>query len=242
MLQGSTLLTSPDPFNGARVPMQVAARRIATRGPTTPPPTSGPPLTPHPSSCSAAWCRAPDGADPRRRRRPRHRRSDRALPAEGGPFGGACCRRARRCMARLREQPADLVILDLMLPGMDGLQVCRAMRAEPATARVPVIMLTARGEESDRVAGLEIGADDYVTKPFSPKELIARVGARLRRPVATATATRRDSADLQGDRHRRGSPHGHDGRPRRAAHGQGIPAAPVPSSSTAAACSRATCC
>jgi len=90
-------------------------------------------------------------------------------------------------MGRLREQPADLVILDLMLPGMNGLQVCEAMRAEPATSGVPVIMLTARGEESDRVAGLEIGADDYVTKPFSPKELIARVGARLRRPVATVS-------------------------------------------------------
>jgi DNA-binding response OmpR family regulator len=87
-------------------------------------------------------------------------------------------------MARLREQPADLV-----LPGMDGLQVCQAMRAEPLTSSVPVIMLTARGEESDRVAGLEIGADDYVTKPFSPKELMARVGARLRRPIATATAS-----------------------------------------------------
>jgi len=87
-------------------------------------------------------------------------------------------------MPRLRERPADLVILDLMLPGMDGLLVCQAMRAEPATAAVPVIMLTARGEESDRVAGLELGADDYVTKPFSPKELVARVAARLRRTGA----------------------------------------------------------
>jgi two-component system, OmpR family, alkaline phosphatase synthesis response regulator PhoP len=84
-------------------------------------------------------------------------------------------------MARLRERRADLVVLDLMLPGMDGLLVCQAMRADPATAAVPVIMLTARGEESDRVAGLELGADDYVTKPFSPKELVARVAARLRR-------------------------------------------------------------
>ena len=84
-------------------------------------------------------------------------------------------------MARLRSKPADLVILDLMLPGMDGLLVCQAMRGDPATAAIPIIMLTARGEESDRVSGLELGADDYVTKPFSPKELVARVGALLRR-------------------------------------------------------------
>jgi two-component system, OmpR family, alkaline phosphatase synthesis response regulator PhoP len=84
-------------------------------------------------------------------------------------------------MPQLRATPADLVILDLMLPGMDGLLVCQAMRADPATAAIPVIMLTARGEEADRVAGLELGADDYVTKPFSPKELVARVAARLRR-------------------------------------------------------------
>ena len=84
-------------------------------------------------------------------------------------------------LPRLRKLPADLVILDLMLPGMDGLLVCQAMRADSATASIPIIMLTARGEESDRVAGLEIGADDYVTKPFSPKELTARVAALLRR-------------------------------------------------------------
>ena len=68
-----------------------------------------------------------------------------------------------------------------MLPGMDGLLVCQALRADPATAAIPIIMLTARGEESDRVSGLELGADDYVTKPFSPKELVARVAALLRR-------------------------------------------------------------
>jgi DNA-binding response OmpR family regulator len=84
-------------------------------------------------------------------------------------------------MAKLRAHPPDLVILDLMLPGVSGFVVCEAMRADPATAGIPVIMLTARGEEVDRIAGLEIGADDYVTKPFSPKELVARVAARLRR-------------------------------------------------------------
>lgn len=91
-------------------------------------------------------------------------------------------------MPWLRTAPADLVILDLMLPEADGLAVCQAMRADPATAAVPVIMLTARGEESDRIAGLELGADDYVTKPFSPKELVARVAARLRRPPASGSA------------------------------------------------------
>ena len=90
-------------------------------------------------------------------------------------------------MPSLRRRRPDLVILDLMLPGMDGLLVCQAMRAEPATAAIPVIMLTARGDESDRVSGLELGADDYVTKPFSPKELTARVGALLRRATRPAS-------------------------------------------------------
>src|SRR6185295_11338151 len=85
-------------------------------------------------------------------------------------------------LPRLRKSPADLVILDLMLPGMDGLIVCQAMRADRSLASIPIIMLTARGEESDRVSGLELGADDYVTKPFSPREIVARVAARLRRP------------------------------------------------------------
>jgi two-component system, OmpR family, alkaline phosphatase synthesis response regulator PhoP len=89
-------------------------------------------------------------------------------------------------MPRLRVQPADLVILDVMLPGASGLVVCEAMRTDPVTAGIPVIMLTARGEEGDRIAGLEIGADDYVTKPFSPKELVARVAARLRRVAPAA--------------------------------------------------------
>jgi len=88
-------------------------------------------------------------------------------------------------LPRLRQTAADLVILDLMLPGMDGLIVVQAMRADPALAKIPVIMLTARGEESDRVSGLELGADDYVTKPFSPKELSARVTALLRRAGRT---------------------------------------------------------
>lgn len=79
------------------------------------------------------------------------------------------------------ERTPDLVILDWMIEGVSGIEVCRRLRRRPGTARVPIIMLTARGEESDRVRGLETGADDYVTKPFSPRELLARVGAVLRR-------------------------------------------------------------
>ncbi len=78
------------------------------------------------------------------------------------------------------EHP-DLVILDLMLPQMDGLEVCKALRHKPETARLPIIMLTAKKEESDTIVGLELGADDYVTKPFSPKTLVARVKALFRR-------------------------------------------------------------
>ncbi len=81
----------------------------------------------------------------------------------------------------LRGTVPDLVVLDLMLPGLDGLMVCQAMRSEPRTAAIPIIMVTARADEADRIAGLELGADDYVTKPFSPKELAARVTALLRR-------------------------------------------------------------
>ena len=91
-------------------------------------------------------------------------------------------------MAFLQAHQIDLVILDLMLPGLGGMAVCRAMRGDTATAGIPIIMLTARGDEADRVAGLEGGADDYVTKPFSPKELIARVAARLRRTAPVPEA------------------------------------------------------
>jgi len=81
----------------------------------------------------------------------------------------------------VRRSLPDLVLLDLMLPGLDGLEVCRTLRGDPRTAAVPIIMLTARAEESDRIVGLELGADDYITKPFSPNEVVARVRALLRR-------------------------------------------------------------
>ncbi len=80
-----------------------------------------------------------------------------------------------------RAKPPDLAVLDLMLPGMDGLEVCKALKLDAKTAHVPIMMLTARGEEADVVTGLELGADDYVTKPFSPRVLLARVKAVLRR-------------------------------------------------------------
>ena len=79
------------------------------------------------------------------------------------------------------EENFSLVLLDLMLPGIDGLEVCRLLRAKPETKNIPVLMLTARTEEVDRIVGLELGADDYLTKPFSPRELVLRVRAILRR-------------------------------------------------------------
>jgi len=111
----------------------------------------------------------------------------------------------RDVLARVRQSPPDLVVLDVMLPGIDGLLVCQALRDEPSTAGIPIIMLTARGEEVDRVRGLELGADDYITKPFSPKELVARVGALLRRvdrPKTTAKVLRYGPLSLDLDRHR----------------------------------------
>jgi DNA-binding response OmpR family regulator len=89
-------------------------------------------------------------------------------------------------LARARQQPYDLIVLDLMLPGLDGLSVCRAIRRNGVNADVPILMLTARREEADKVVGLESGADDYVTKPFGVQEFVARVRALLRRPRGAA--------------------------------------------------------
>ncbi len=80
-----------------------------------------------------------------------------------------------------RRDAPDLIILDLMLPGMDGLEVCKNLKGDTKTAHIPVIMLTAKAQEADKIVGLELGADDYITKPFSPRELVARVKAVLRR-------------------------------------------------------------
>lgn len=80
-----------------------------------------------------------------------------------------------------KSSSPDLIVLDLMLPGLDGLEICRLLKADPTTSHTPIVMMTAKGEESDVVTGLELGADDYITKPFSPKVLVARLRAVLRR-------------------------------------------------------------
>ena len=86
-------------------------------------------------------------------------------------------------LRRVKADRPDLLILDLMLPELDGLEICKRLRTDPKTSNLPIIMLTAKGEESDKIVGLELGADDYLTKPFSPKELVARVKALLRRAM-----------------------------------------------------------
>ena len=101
------------------------------------------------------------------------------LEKEGFDVVGAADGKAGLEVAR--EHRPDLILLDLMMPGLDGLEVCRRLRADGRTAGIPVILLTAKATEADRVVGLEMGADDYITKPFSPRELVARVKTRLRR-------------------------------------------------------------
>ncbi len=86
-----------------------------------------------------------------------------------------------KALAKLRKGKYDLVVLDLMLPGLQGMELCRIIRKDPKISSLPIIMLTAKGEEVDKILGLEMGADDYITKPFSPRELVARVKAVLRR-------------------------------------------------------------
>jgi DNA-binding response OmpR family regulator len=108
----------------------------------------------------------------------------RALVADTGEKGLA--------LALDKASPPALILLDLMLPGMSGIELCRRLRREPSTRRTPIIMLTARGSEGERVAGLELGADDYVTKPFSVRELVARVRAVLRRAEDAAASSYED--------------------------------------------------
>src|SRR5471030_544386 len=97
----------------------------------------------------------------------------------------------RDALQAIKARPPDLLVLDLMLPHVDGLEVCRLVRANDKTAAIPIIMLTARAEESERIVGLELGADDYLAKPFSPNELVARVRALLRRAArGTPSATK----------------------------------------------------
>lgn len=110
-----------------------------------------------------------------------------------------------KAVAAARSRKTDLVLLDLMLPGMNGLEVCRTLKGDPATADIPIIMVTARGEETDIVTGLELGAEDYVTKPFGIKVLLARVRAVLRRrafkPPAVDEAVRLHDVEVHPGRH-----------------------------------------
>jgi DNA-binding response OmpR family regulator len=94
----------------------------------------------------------------------------------------------RAALARVAESRPDLLVLDLMLPEIDGLEVCRQLRADRATRTLPIVMLTAKGDEHDRILGLELGADDYVTKPFSPRELMLRIQSVLRRSATPPPA------------------------------------------------------
>src|SRR5689334_23143242 len=102
-------------------------------------------------------------------------------------FTAAAMASGRDAFTAILNNPPDLLILDRMLPHIDGLEICRAVRTNVKTAEVPIIMLTARAEESDRIVGLELGADDYLGKPFSPNELVARIRALLRRANQTAS-------------------------------------------------------
>ena len=103
---------------------------------------------------------------------------------------------AKSFLDSLEKQVPDLVLLDLMLPDIDGLEVCKLLRRKEEWASIPVVMVTARGDESDKILGLELGADDYITKPFSAKELVARVKTVLRRQTAPAESKKIEVGDL----------------------------------------------
>jgi DNA-binding response OmpR family regulator len=110
----------------------------------------------------------------------------------------------REGLASLTAHPPDLLVLDLMLPHVSGAEICRAARATPTTALIPIIMVTAKGDEAERIAGLEIGADDYIAKPFSPNELVARVRALLRRAArghAAAVSVKYGNIIVDTERH-----------------------------------------
>ncbi|MES0879975.1 phosphate regulon transcriptional regulator PhoB [Roseibium sp. SCP14] len=120
------------------------------------------------------------------------------LEAEG--YSVESCVRGDEAEIRLRESQPDLLLLDWMLPGLSGIELCRRLRAREDTERLPVIMLTARGEEAERIRGLSTGADDYVVKPFSVPELMARVRAILRRASPEVVSTMLRSGDIELDR------------------------------------------
>jgi len=117
------------------------------------------------------------------------------LEAEGYAVDTAA--RGDEAEVKLKEAAPDLVVLDWMLPGMSGIELCRRLRARPETERLPIIMLTARGEESERIRGLATGADDYIVKPFSVPELVARIRALLRRARPERVASKLVAGDLE---------------------------------------------
>ena len=124
------------------------------------------------------------------------------LQREG--FGVLGAENGREGLNLARERQPDLILLDVMLPGMDGFAVCRELERDSRTVSIPIIMLTARGEEVDRIVGLELGADDYVVKPFSVRELILRIRAILRRQAAAVETPRltRHGVSLDPSAHR----------------------------------------
>jgi two-component system, OmpR family, phosphate regulon response regulator PhoB len=123
------------------------------------------------------------------------------LEAEG--FDVETVGRGDEADTRLKESPPDLVVLDWMLPGLSGIELCRRLRARPQTKTLPIIILTARGEESERVRGLATGADDYIVKPFSVPELLARVHALLRRAKPARVAEVLNFGNIELDREKK---------------------------------------
>ena len=122
-------------------------------------------------------------------------------------FETDCVRNGADALHRAVEKPPDLILLDLMLPEVDGLIVCRLLKNDPRTKNIPIVMVTAKVEERDRVAGLELGADDYITKPFSPREVVLRVSAVLRRIQAGKQTENTKQIEMHGltidlDKHR----------------------------------------
>lgn len=107
-------------------------------------------------------------------------------------------REGEKVLGHLREHAFDLVILDLMLPGVSGLELCRQMKRSPELENLPIIMLTAKSSETDKIVGLEIGADDYITKPFSPREVVARVKAVLRRYEDRSSGKKHSELEFEG--------------------------------------------
>jgi len=124
---------------------------------------------------------------------------------EQAGYRALCAYDGATALRTLRTERPDLLILDLMLPDRDGLEIARQLRADPATAALPILMLTARVDDIDRIVGLELGADDYITKPFNPREVVARVRAVLRRtggPTAPAQRLLHGELALDLDAHR----------------------------------------